>query len=204
MKKIKEEQISNSADYLVKMQEPERYAVSIKGDSDYLYHRFNVEEYEKKSKAPKNSRQKKEFDLETLVYRDDKGYLSIPGVQFKSALVGAAKFKQDPRSPRKSASDLCKATILVTTLQASVNQKKWDYEDKRRVLVQRNAIPRVRPALRAGWEASFEVTSVMPEYIDHDFLYELCRNAGTFCGLGDFRPTYGRFYITNFKKLQAR
>ena len=44
-----------------------------------------------------------------------KGLLCIPTEYFRMALIGAAKFKQDPRSPRKSAMDLFKAGVANLT-----------------------------------------------------------------------------------------
>ena len=178
--------------------EPYTATVSIKGVADYLYHRYNCEQVAEKAAAAKGSKAKKTDDLETYVYRDDQGFLCIPGTQLRMAMVYAAKFLQDPRSPRKSAMDLFKAGVIVTTDLASVGTKTWEYEHRCRAVIQRNAITRVRPALKTGWEVTFNIQVLLPEYISSETLNAVVTNAGKFCALGDFRPTYGRFQLTSF------
>jgi hypothetical protein len=182
--------------------EPYIATVRIKGVANYLYHGWNVESVAAKASAKKGSAAKKSDDLESYVYRDDAGYLAIPGEQIRMSIIHAAKYLQDPRSPRKSAMDLFKAGLVVLTEMGSVGpkpKKEWDFVDQRRVVVQRNAITRSRPALEVGWEAEWDIQVLLPEYISPALLNETITKAGMFCALGDFRPTYGRFQITNFK-----
>jgi hypothetical protein len=119
----------------------------------------------------------------------------------RGAIVAAAKFHQDPRSPRKSAMDLFKAGVVSLTDLASLGVKEWDYEDRRRVVIQRNGVTRVRPALRKGWSASVDLMVTTPEYIAPDFLQQVITKAGLLVGVGDFRPTYGRFGMVGFELL---
>ena len=152
--------------------------------------------------AAKNSKAKKSDNVESYVYRTQDGEIAIPGTYLKGTIAGpngAAKFLQDPRSPRKSALDLFKAGVIVTTEYASLGTLDWDYLDRRRVLVQRAAITRERPAMLAGWEAAFEVMVQTPEYISRDMLHAVISNAGRLVGVGDFRPTYGRFSVIKFE-----
>jgi hypothetical protein len=114
----------------------------------------------------------------------------------------AAKFKQDPRSPRKSAMDLLKAAVVTLTPLADLGVSNWDYEHKCRVQVQRNGITRVRPALNVGWEAEFVMLVTLPEYVSPSFLHQLINDAGRLVGIADFRPTYGRFSVTKFEVLE--
>jgi hypothetical protein len=186
-----------------KLIEPYVASVTISGVADYLYHRYNCESVAESANAAKGSKAKKKKkktdDLESYVYRNDAGFLCVPGTQLRMALVYAAKFLQDPRSPRKSAMDLFKAGIVVLTDLASVGTKNWHYEHRCRAVIQRNAITRVRPALKTGWELDFDIQVLLPEYISPDILNSALTNAGRFCALGDFRPTYGRFQTTKFK-----
>lgn len=182
--------------------EPYIAMVTLTGTTDYLYHRWNCEAVEQKARAAKGSKAKKVDDVETYVYRDEAGNLCIPGEQLRMAIVNAAKYRQDPRSPRKSAMDLFKAAVVVVTPLASLGRKTWDYEHKCRAVVQRNAITRVRPAIRLGWSTSFNIQVNMPEYIQPHDLNEVIVNAGRFCALGDFRPTYGRFQVTAFSMVR--
>lgn len=175
--------------------------VTIQGSADLLFHRWNCEAVEEKSKAKKGSAAKKSDDLESYVYRNDKGELAIPGEYLRMSIIAASKFRQDPRSPRKSAADLFKAAVVSVTNLASLGAKAWDYEDKRRVCIQRNAITRTRPAMKSGWTAKIQLMVNLPEYVSPVLLNEVITQAGKLIGVGDFRPTFGRFQVVNFKIL---
>jgi hypothetical protein len=174
-------------------------AVRIVGVADLLFHRWNVEGVATKARAAKGSKAKKSDDLESYVYRDDTGDLALPGEYLRQAVIHAAKFRQDPRSPRKSAMDLFKAGVVCLTPLASLGARDWDYEDRRRVMIQRNGVTRVRPALRVGWSVSVDLMVNLPEYIPPDALQDVIVNAGRLIGLADFRPTYGRFAVQHFE-----
>jgi hypothetical protein len=184
---------TNGAKETIRASEPYRLSVTVEGTAAFLFHRWNPEAVEEKASAAKGSKAKKTDDVESYVARDEKGNLAIPGEYFRQSIIHAAKFLQDPRSPRKSAMDLFKAGLIVSTEFASTGLKTWDYLDKRRVQIQRNGINRVRPALLKGWRATFEVEILLPEYITREVLLAAIANAGRLIGLGDFRPTYGRF-----------
>jgi hypothetical protein len=183
----------------IRRSEPYTVRVTIEGSSDYLFHRWNVEAVEEKAKAAKNSAIKKTDNIESYVWRMPNGDLAIPGFHMRGTIVASAKFLQDPRSPRKSAMDLYKAGVSVTTALATLGTKDWDYLDKQRVIVQRSAVNRVRPAMRAGYQVSFDVMVILPEYIDRNTLRSVIEQAGRLCGIGDYRPTYGRFGVVSFQ-----
>ena len=175
--------------------------ISIKGTSPLLFHRWNCESVEEKAKAKKGSEAKKTDNVESYVYRDDEGFICIPGEYLRMAIIGAAKFEQDPRSPRKSAMDMFKAGVVSLTELASMGTKEWDYLDKRRVTIQRNGVTRSRPAMKEGWQGTFSIQILLPEYINEGFLRQVLENAGRLIGIGDFRPTYGRFVIQDFEVI---
>lgn len=178
---------------------PYRVEVRIRGDADLLFHRWNCEAVEAKARAAKGSAAKKTDDIESYVYRNDDGELCLPGEYLRQAVIGAAKFRQDPRSPRKSAQDLIKAAVVSLTPLASLGVTEWDYEHRCRVMVQRNGVTRVRPAMRASWQATFIFMVNLPEYVSQELLLGLLTDAGRLIGVGDFRPTYGRFQVVTFK-----
>ena len=198
---INADSATNGAAEAIGFSEPYVARVRICGIADYLYHKWDCDAVEAKGKAAKGSAAKKSDNLESYVYRCDNGNLAIPGEQLRMAIVNAARFRQDPRSPRKSAMDLFKAGVVTLTALYDIGRKEWDYEHRCRVVVQRNAVTRVRPALRAGWEAEFDIQVNLPEYIAPQDLNGVIANAGRLMGLGDFRPTYGRFNIINFSEV---
>ncbi len=172
--------------------------VGIEGVADILFHRWSNEDVEAKSAAAKGSKTKKTDDPTAYVYRNERDELCIPGEYLRQAIIGAAKFQQDPRSPRKSAMDLYKAGVVTLTPLASLGTKEWDYLDRRRVTIQRNGITRVRPAMLKGWRAEFDILVNVPEYIQPADLNMTIQQAGRLVGIADFRPTYGRFVVTKF------
>jgi len=195
-------EVTNGGAETIETSIPYRVEVTIKGDADILFHRWNCEAVEAKSKAAKGSKAKKSDDIESYVYRNDDGELCLPGEYLRGAIIAAAKFRQDPRSPRKSAMDLVKAAVISLTPLASLGVKEWDYEHKCRVTIQRNGITRTRPALKAGWSASVILMVTLPEYVSTGMLNGLIADAGRLIGVADFRPTYGRFQVTQFKLLE--
>lgn len=190
---------TNGANKIIEYSEPYAVSVTVRGSADFLFHRWNAEAVDEKAKAAKNSKAKKSDDVESYVYRTANGELGIPGEYFRGSIINAAKFRQDPRSPRKSAMDLFKAALVVTTPIATLGVKNWDYLDRRRVMIQRAGINRTRPAMRAGWQVTFDLMVMLPEYVDPNALRETIEAAGRLVGLGDFRPTFGRFGVVQFE-----
>jgi hypothetical protein len=190
---------TNGADEIIQHSEPYLVSVTIEGVADLLFHRWACESVEGKAAAAKNSAAKKTDDISSYVYRNSEGEICIPGEYIRMSIINAAKYRQDPRSPRKSAMDLYKAGIVCTTILASLGTSEWDYLDKRRAVIQRNGINRVRPAMSSGWKAEFEFVVNVPEYIKRSEFRQVLEMAGRLVGIGDFRPTYGRFAVSEFE-----
>lgn len=195
--------VTNGGCSTIEAASPFTIELELCGSSDLLFHRWNDDAVEAKSKAAKGSKAKKSDDVESYIYRLGNGHLAMPGEYLRASVVGAAKFRQDPRSPRKSAQDLFKAGVTSLTNLSDLGVKEWDYLDRRRVLIQRNAITRFRPALKTGWRAKFQLGVLTPEYIPEELLREIVCLAGRLVGLGDFRPTFGRFDIVGWKRIYS-
>lgn len=185
---------------VVDYSQPYAVEVTVRGTEALLCHRYDCEAVEAKGRAKKGSKDKKNDNVESYVYRLDNGECGYPGVNFKAALCEAAKFTQDPRSPRKSARDLFRAGLRVRGF-ASFGKTTWDFLDKRPVMVQMNRVARVRPAFSAGWELTFTIEVLLPEYITPDVLNEIVVRAGRTIGIGDHRPDFGTFMVTSFTVL---
>jgi len=198
---------TNDAKDIFEFQEPFHVEIGVVGHADLICHRWSVDGVEEKAKAAKGSRAKKTDDLESYVYRNDERQICIPGEYLRQSIINAAKFHQDPRSPRKSAQDLFKAGVVSLTPLAPIlcpddPTTEWHYVDRRRVMVQRNGITRHRPAFNAGWRIDVTMLVTVPEYIPSDFLHQVVTRAGQLVGFGDNRPTYGRFGVAYFKTLK--
>jgi len=198
-------QTSNGARDIIDETAPYIARVMVQGTAPLLFHGWNNESIAEKGKSAKGSKAKKTDDIESYVYRNDAGLLGIPGKNFYASVVEAGRYVQDPRSPRKSARDLCRAGIVPLTVIApfTPQTKEWDYLDKQRVTVQRNGITRVRPAMREGWKVTFDLLINLPEYIPEHLLTKLLNDAGRLVGVCDYRPTYGRFLVNGFQIVEA-
>lgn len=194
--------VSSAANFTIAHAEPYMATVDLEGTSALLFHRWQCESVAAKAAAAKGSAAKKTDDIESYVWRCHDGTIGLPGEYLRGAIcgpAGAAKYRQDPRSPRKSALDLYKAAVVSLTDVASLGAKDWDYLDQRRVTVQRQGVTRVRPAFLPGWHATFDLQVLLPEYVSSADLLDVITKAGQLVGVGDFRPTFGRFQVTNFK-----
>lgn len=183
--------------------------VRIQGTAAILFHAWSNEAVAEKAAAKKGSAAKKTDNVESYVYRDEDRNICLPGQYLVGSLTdprnGAAKYRQDPRSPRKSALDLFRAGVASLTELAPIipadqtePSTDWDYLDSRRAMVQRQGITRTRPAFLAGWQASVQLAVLTPDYISPADLLDTLTKAGLLVGVGDFRPTFGRFQVTNF------
>lgn len=193
--------VSSGGNGAIGMQVPFMVEIDIKGSCPILFHRWNCESVKEKSEAKKGSKIRKTDDIESYIYRDENKNICLPTEYVRQSIIYAAKSVQDPRSPRKSGFDLFKAAIVGLEELNLINGgvKEWDYLDQRRVVVMRSGITRSRPAFKQGWTAKVVLQVLIPEYIDEYLLQEVVTMAGRFVGLGDMRPTYGRFNIVKFK-----
>lgn len=199
---------SNGGAPFVEMTEPYMVTVRIEGSAALLFHRWNNEAVAEKAAAAKGSKAKKTDDVESYVWRDEQGVICLPGQYLIGSMTdprnGAAKYRQDPRSPRKSALDLFRAGVIPLTDLAPVISAnglpamQWDYLDARRVTVQRAGVTRQRPAFLTGWSCEHVLMVNSPEYISPQLLLDVLTMAGRLVGVGDFRPTFGRYQITRY------
>lgn len=194
--------VSNDGQPTIEGGAPYQVATVIQGNAALLFHRWSNEAVAAKSAAAKGSAAKKSDDVESYVWRDENGQIGLPGEYVRQAIIVAAKYRQDPRSPRKSAMDLYKAAVVALTDLAPLGKDTWDYLDMRRVVVQRSAVTRMRPAFHAGWTAEIDLQVQLPEYVQPADLLDVLVNAGRLVGVGDFRPTYGRFQVVKFDLVE--
>ena len=191
--------VSNDGEDVIEAGAPYTARVTAEGTAALLFHAWSVEAVAEKAAAAKGSKSKKTDAVESYVYRNSEGFICIPGEYFRQSIIGAAKYRQAPRSPRKSMVDLFKAGLIVVDELCSLGSKQWDYLDARRVKVQLSAITRLRPAFLAGWRATFRLEVLLPEYISPQTLNATIQQAGKLIGTGDFRPTFGRYAVVQFE-----
>ena len=198
---LKESQLSNDVD--LSLRQPFSAKIRLQGTQDILFHRWNDEDVQAKAEAKKGSEEKKRDNPEAYIYRNEEGNICIPGRYIVRSVVEAGRNFQDSRSKRKMAKDLVQAAVMSDEILSPILVKgkpaqQWEYDDRQRVCIMRSAITRTRPAFKKGWEVDFTLISLVPELVTPDFLRKLVDNAGLLIGLGDFRPTYGRFRVVHW------
>lgn len=193
--------VRNAASEVLAASEPYHVELEIEGIADLFFHRWSCEDIEARAKAPKGSAAKKTDNLESYVWRNAEGFLCLPGEYLRCAIIEASRFQRDPSSPKANAQRIYKAGVIIETEMASLGKKAWDFEDKRRVVIQRQGVSRTRPCMRAGWRATFTAQVILPEYIDEIMFRETVDRAGKLIGVGAFRPTRGRFHVVEWMKL---
>lgn len=201
---LAEEQIANGASDVIACSVPYRLGVGIVGTADLIMHRYDPDSVEAKGRAAKGSSAKKEDDIASYAYRDDDDYLGIPGVALAAAINLAGKYMQDPRSPRQSAFDLCRAGVVPLTVIARLQPETtvWDYDHKARVQVNRSAVTRVRPAMRTGWRAELDLMVTTPEYLPLNVMAKLLDDASRPVVQQTTEPTYGRFAVIEMTVIE--
>lgn len=200
--KVNESQVSNDAD--LSLHRPYCVKMRLEGTQDILFHRWSNEDVQAKAEAKKGSEEKKRDNPEAYIYRNEEGYICIPGRYIVRSVVEAGRNFQDPRSKKKMAKDLVQAAVISDEVLSPILLKgkpthEWEYDDRQRVCIMRSAITRTRPAFRKGWEVDFTLISLVPDLVTPDFLRKLVDNAGLLIGMGDFRPTYGRFRVMRWE-----
>lgn len=203
--------VSNAGESTILADAPYSVEVEVTGTSTILFHRWQTDAIEAKAAAAKGSAAKKSDNIESYVWRDDEDCICLPGEYLRGSIIdprnGAAKYRQDPRSPRKSALDLYRASIISMTDLGQITRSdgspalEWDFVDRRRVTVQRSGITRERPAFKSGWKATVVLMCQSPAYIPPTELLKTLNDAGRLVGLADFRPSFGRFAVSNWNVL---
>lgn len=195
-------QVGNGAAHGIEIEQPYAIEATVEGVSALLFHKYDCDSVEQKAGAKKGSKAKKTDDVDSYVYRNEKKEICLPGEYIRQSIINAAKYIQDPRSPRKSGMDLFEAGIAVLDELCSLGSKDWEYLDKRPVVVNHARVPRLRPAFRPGWRARVTLQVLLPEYISPQLLNDRLQAAGKLIGVGDNRPTNGRFQVVRFDVLK--
>jgi hypothetical protein len=169
--------------------------VTIEGTAPLLMHRyFNADEPESKGRKKTGTIDWK-AEGEKAAYRDEGGNLVQPAEHIESAMVKAATNFTIPGKRNKTYKDLFKAAVFVKPFMIPHEINEYEI-DERRAVVQRNAVLRYRPRLDK-WRLSFEI-EVLDEQLDKSVVRDVLDQAGSFVGIGDYRPKFGRFKVVSW------
>lgn len=186
----------------------------IQGISPLLQHRFPIPTYEEMSTGGKAVRGERDFSQEwrKALYVNAQDEVYQPAIHIESAMVKAAvNFKIQGRRG-KTFKDLFRGNCFIAPEEIPhgiKNPQELDtdadkplYLDLRPVVVQRARVVRIRPAFKVGWTLDFEI-EVLDDQIPVNVVQEVLTLAGKTIGVGDFRPKFGRFRVTQFQVLDS-
>lgn len=181
--------------------------VEIKGTSPYLMHSFSMEKSEEKSKKKVGVEDYK-LEAETSLYRLPDGTIYIPSTQLHGTLIEAGKKFQIPGQRKATFSKLLGGLVVITPDAIPMNPQTYEI-DSRAVVVPstRGRVIRYRPKF-LDWSLKFVLENFEPEQIDESTLKTILDYAGSYVGIGDFRPSkkgpFGRFNVVKWEVVKAK
>lgn len=165
----------------------------IKGVAPLMQHRFSEEETKGKKKQVIYD---KVADAEKAAHKDEKGYF-VPSTWIEGAMLKASvQFKL---TGRKTCYEAFKGGVFVDEPKIRLSNKTYTI-DYRPVVVNRGRIMRSRP-LFEDWNLEFSITAT-DDRISPETVKDALEYAGQYVGIGDFRPRYGRFALTEFEVIK--
>ena len=181
--------------------------VRIKGISPLLMNRFTEEnEIKTSSGVSRVSRSDKgtpREQAEKRAYKDEKGFLYVPGQNIYAAIISAGRFhKAGKNKITTTKSSLVPAGIFIEEIICPLGTKDFEV-DSRSVVIPATGgrIMCHRPRLDE-WELPFTL-EVDPEMFDEKTVRLLVDDAGSKCGICDFRPErkgiFGRFTVVAWR-----
>lgn len=179
-----------------------RAVVTIEGTNTLLLDRYNADVIAAKAALPKGHSGKKAVDHDAQVYRHpDSGNIAVPGAAFLGAIEAAARFLPPiPGRLERSPSPLIKQLVNLAPECELVDLgvKTWDLIDGKRITLTRGADTMLRPAILAGWRATFSLDVVMGGLVTPQVLRSAVEVAGKTQGIGAYRRVHGRFMVVGF------
>jgi hypothetical protein len=171
-------------------------SVKIKGIAPLFQHRFPEEDFGVNATKARKAVYDPQQECEKALYQNDVDGIYQPSDHLLGALIVAgASFKY---KGLKTYKDIIKQSVNVTPDCIPHENPKWEI-DSRSVVIERKRIMRSRPLFH-DWSLSFEIEILDDTLISPSVLKEILEKAGK-VGIGDYRPRYGRFMVTEYKVL---
>lgn len=191
---------------------PKRYEVTIRGLDAII---FNKMPDLSLSKAEKSNQEKiDKIELERMTWREKAyfnagGSLYIPGENIHESMKEGAKYwgQRIPGEGKKTYTDVIASAVIVENLELGIKK-----DDEKVIPFGKNCngnpskgkksgsmVYKIRPMVRP-WGGSF-IIHVFDGRLTVSILKTIFAFSGTFRGLCDWRPTYGRFELVEIKEI---
>jgi hypothetical protein len=184
----------------------QKMSVEIRGTSPLLMHNGQtadpMNKFSKQLKAVTGKRKKTEEDYAEMskiewhagLYMNKDGFIIIPSTILEASIQDGAKKSKLGKAFKSAVFVNDDATLDIGTKKKA--EALWGddrYRDVRGVRVGTSRVMRTRPIFHE-WGAKFDVFFDDEQVNESDVVTAL-HDAGTKCGIGDFRPKFGRFEI---------
>lgn len=135
--------------------------------------------------------------FEARQYREN-GQLVLPARMWKAALKDAARVSGIKQSGKRSNYKSLVSAMIVIPNSLKLDQSPADLrrqEDYVKMKATQGRILRLRPALDT-WSGTLDLVVLDESQFPSSIVIELLKFAGQFIGVGDYRPEYGRFNVS--------
>lgn len=171
--------------------------VRVVGVSSLLQHRYVFKDEKEHHGKRRSGAENHQEEWKQSLYRENRIGIYQPALHLESAMIKAAANFQIPGRGKRTYKDLFKSAVFVSPEKIPLHKQEPDRIHKARMIVNRAAIERYRPEFVAGWELELEL-NILDDQIPREIVREVLDYAGSFCGIGDSRPRYGRFRVVSF------
>jgi len=169
----------------------------IRGVAPLLQHRFPEESDDVQIKKRTGSIDYS-TEVEKAIFKNEDGVIYEPSEHIEGCLRKAASSFRIPGQGKKTYKDMMLSSIVVEPEMIPLEPQEYEV-DKRSVIIGRARVFRYRPRWD-NWELDFNV-NILDEQLTPDSLKEILIYGGAAKGIGDYRPKFGRFEVTEFKEV---
>lgn len=174
-----------------------RIDIEITGIAPLLQHRFATEEHGANTSKSKKKVYDPKEEVEKCLYKNAKGDIFQPAEHIYQSMIRAAvDFKFEGK---KTYKDVITSGIVISPEEIPLITELPYEIDARGAVIQRARIVRWRPRFNK-WKLQFTIDILDDENISVPVLKEILEKAGATKGIGDYRPRFGRFMVTEFKE----
>jgi hypothetical protein len=192
---------------------PALYLVEIKGLNSLLMNKMpdlSVPKTKKSSQVKIDPTENEQNTWREKAYCDETGDVHIPGENIHECMKEAAKYwgQRIPGEGQKTYTDVVTKAIVCENLSLGINK------DSNKLIPLGKAVNgnpskgkrsgakvyKIRPLVHS-WGGTFRM-HVFDGRMSIEVLRVILTYAGTFIGLCDWRPTYGRFELVNIKEVE--
>jgi hypothetical protein len=164
-----------------------------------------IDPYTRQLKALTGKRKKTDEDLYEIArvearagcWETNEGLLGVPTQAVWRCFYDSAKqFKLGTTVKKSLYFDDVTEPLIVDGAKVTCDDyvANFDNVDYRSVKIQTSKTMRARPKIQAGWETTHKL-ELFEDVLDLRDLIPVMESAGRLYGLGDWRPTYGRFTV---------